>query len=97
MLCLLKSGRVPTVDEEFDCRQEAHNKEDRFAVAVYGDTQSSIHARTVRPWTPSSSIFTRILHVREARRYNHGRENGNSPRLASTRTKLFGITKFRAV
>ena len=34
-------GRTPTVDEEFDCRQEAHNREDRFGVAIYGDTQSS--------------------------------------------------------
>ena len=29
---------VPKVDEEFDCWQEADN---RYAVAVYGDTQSS--------------------------------------------------------
>ena len=35
-------GPVPTVDREFDCRQEADNSlEDRFAVAIYGDMQSS--------------------------------------------------------
>ena len=32
---------VPTVDKKFDCWQEADNREDRYVVAVYGDTQSS--------------------------------------------------------
>ena len=96
MLCLLKSGRVPTVDEEFDCRQEAHNKEDRFAVAVYGDTQSSIHARTVLGHLPRQFSHVSFMFVKRDGTIT-GRENGNSPRLASTRTELFRITKFRAV
>ena len=61
------NGRVPPVDEEFDCRLEAEN---RFAIAVYGDTQSGKCACSA--WTLSSSIFARTLHVHEARRYNHG-------------------------
>ena len=63
---------VPLVDEEFDCRQDADNKEDRYVKAVYGDTQSSICMYSA--WTPSSSNFARILHVHGARWYNHGVE-----------------------
>ena len=56
--------RVPTVDKESACRQEADNREDMFALAVYGDTQRS--TCKYRDWTPSSSNFARILQVHEA-------------------------------
>ena len=49
---------VRTVDEEFDCWHEADNREDRYAVTVYGDTQSSTCMYSA--WT-SSSNFARIL------------------------------------
>ena len=45
---------VLTIDEEFDCRQEADNREDRYAVAVYGDTQSSTCMYSA--WTPFRQI-----------------------------------------
>ena len=32
---------MPTISDEFDCRQEPNNDEDRYAVAIYGDTKSS--------------------------------------------------------
>ena len=60
---------VPTVDKELDCQQEADNREDRYAVAVYGYTQNSTCMYSA--WTPSSSNLVCILHVLGARRYNH--------------------------
>ena len=32
---------MSTIGDEFDCQQEPNNDEDRYAVAVYGDTESS--------------------------------------------------------
>ena len=32
---------TPTIGDEFDCRQEPNNVEDRYAVGVYGDSESS--------------------------------------------------------
>ena len=55
-----KSAWVLTVDKEFDCWQEA-NRKDRYAVAVYGHTQSSTWMYSA--WIPSSSNFVCILHV----------------------------------
>ena len=46
---------VPTVDEKFYFRQEADNRADRYAVAVYGDTQSSTCMYSA--WAPSLSNF----------------------------------------
>ena len=57
------------IDEQFDCWQEADNREDRYAVAVYEDTQSSTCMYSA--WTPSSSDLACILHGLGARRYNH--------------------------
>ena len=59
---------VLAFDEEFDCRQEADNKEDRYAVAIYGDTQSTTFMYSA--WTPLSN-FACILHVHGAQRYDH--------------------------
>ena len=33
---------APAVGDEFDCRQEPSNEEDSYAVAVYGDSESSV-------------------------------------------------------
>ena len=32
---------TPTVSDQFDCRQEPENEEDRYAVAVYEDSEST--------------------------------------------------------
>ena len=32
---------TPTVSDQFDCRQEPKNEEDRYAVAVYEDSEST--------------------------------------------------------
>ena len=61
---------VQTVDKEFYFRQEADNRADRYAVAVYGGTQSRTCMYSA--WTPSSSNFACILYVLGARWYNHG-------------------------
>ena len=58
------NGPVLTIDEEFYFRKEADDREDRYAVAVYGDTQSSTCMYSA--WTPSLSNFARILHVHGA-------------------------------
>ena len=56
-----------TVDEELDFQQEADNRENRCAVAVYGDTQSStVLGHLLR------EISLRVLHVFGARWYNQG-------------------------
>ena len=84
-----------TVDKEFDCQQEVDNREDRYPVAVYGNTQSSTCMYSA--WTPSSSNFAHILHVLGAQGYITGRETGNLSQLASTRTELIHLTNFRAL
>ena len=76
---------VPTVDEEFDCRQEADNREDKYAVAIYEHMQSSSQILRVSfMFLEHDSTIT-------------GRETGNSSWLASTRTELFHPTNFRAL
>ena len=42
-----KSG-LQTIEKEFDCWQEADNREDRYAVAIYEDTQSSTVLRHLK-------------------------------------------------
>ena len=54
-----KEVMVPTVDKEFDCWQEADNREDRYAVAVYKDTQSSLPRQILR--VSSCSWSTTVL------------------------------------
>ena len=88
--CLQRS-LVPTVDEEFDCRQE-----DRYTVAVYGDIRRAGLACTVLGHLPrkiSSVSFTFLEHDGTI---TCG-ETGNLSRLASIRKKLFRLTKFRAL
>ena len=77
--------RVPIVDEEFDCQQEADNREDRYAVAVNGDTQSSILACAVLGHLPRRILRVSFMSSEHDGTIT-GRETGNLSQLLSTRT-----------
>ena len=63
---------VPTVDEEFDCRQEADNREDMQVCSSRLWRYAEQYTCMYSAWTPSLLNFARILHVLGARQYNHG-------------------------
>ena len=54
---------VPTVDGEFDCQQETDNREDRYALAVYGDPQSS----TVLGHLPCKTLYVSFMFLEHDR------------------------------
>ena len=85
------NGQVPTVDKEFACQQEADNREDRYAVAIYGDTQSStVHACTVFGHLPRQiSCVSFMFMFMEHDSTITGRETGNLSQLASNSSKTF--------
>ena len=77
---------VPTVDKELYFRQEADNREGRYAVAVYGDTQSSTHTHACKVL---GHLLRQILRVSFITFLEHdgtimGRETENSSQLGST-------------
>ena len=90
------NGRVPTVDEEFDCWQEPDSREARYAVAVCVDTQSGMHACTVFGHFPRQISHVSFMFI-EHNSTMRGRETGILSRLAHNRTELFRLMNFRAL
>ena len=71
-------------------------REDRYAVAVYGDTLSSVLARTVLGHLPRRTSLVSFMFLEHDGTIT-GRETGNLSQLASTQTELFHLTNFRAL